>query len=89
LLPDVETTNEVSRRGADIYAAKLRCQLEPRHNGKYLFLDVDTGEWEMDSEEVIAAKRAATRFPGKLLYGVRIGFPSVARIGHGFSTAVK
>jgi len=81
MLPNVVTREEIARKGEAIYEQTLRPALEPKHTGQYLFINVETGEWEVDADQVAAAQRAATRFPGALLYGLKIGFPSVARIG--------
>ena len=37
------TTEEVGRRGRELYETKLRAQIEPAHTGKFLVLDIVTG----------------------------------------------
>jgi hypothetical protein len=44
-------------------------------------LDVDTGEYEIDSNEVAAVKRAKAKNPGAALYILRVGSPAAYRVG--------
>ncbi len=73
--------HELARRGQAYYAQHLRETLEPQHNGKYLVLDVETGEYEMDADQVVAMQRARARHPTTVFYIVRVGYPAVGRIG--------
>ena len=73
--------HELARRGQAYYDQHLRETLEPQHNGKYLVLDVETGEYEMDADQVVAMQRARARHPTTVFYIVRVGYPAVGRIG--------
>ena len=44
------TPQEISARGKALYETKLKAQLEPEHIGKYLVIDIETGDYEMDSD---------------------------------------
>lgn len=72
---------ELARRGQDYYDRFLRDELEPEHKGKYLVLDLDTGDYEMDRNELEAFDRARTRMPGKVFYFLRVGYPTAYRLG--------
>ena len=74
-------TGDIAERGTRIYEEQLRCLLEPQHNGKYIVIDVETGEYELDEDHLAASDRAAARRPGAPLYATRVGFHSVGRIG--------
>ena len=71
---DQATTNLVAEVGARIYDS-LRSELEPRHHGKYIVIDVDSGEYEIDAEHLAASDRAHAKHPGGRFYVARIGIP--------------
>lgn len=75
------STNGVAERGTRIYEDRLRALLEPQHNGKYVVIDVDTGEYELDVEHLAASDRAAAKRPGALLYATRVGARTLGRVG--------
>ena len=75
------TKEEVALRGQTIYESQLRDKLEASHRGKYLVIDVETGEYEMDEDVIVVMKRAATNHPTDALYGMKIGSPVMGRIG--------
>ena len=68
----------VRTRAHAIYDAELR-HLEAEHKGKFLVLDVNTGDYEMDAEHVPAALRMLARFPAateRAFFSFRIGYPT-------------
>lgn len=77
----VFTREEVAARGRAIYEERIRSRVEPEHVGEFLVIDVDTGEYEMGADEVAVMKRAAARHPVHSLYGMRIGYRTMGRIG--------
>jgi len=72
---------ELARRGQRYYEQFLRAELEPEHQGKYLFLDVETGDYELDEDQLAAMARARAKHPGAVFYILRVGYPAVGRIG--------
>ena len=50
------------------------------HRGKFLILDVNTGDYEIDAEDLTASKRLLARRPEALLFGVRIGHRAAYRL---------
>jgi hypothetical protein len=75
------TSEELAARGRQIYDERIRDRVEPEHRGKYLVIDVETGEYEMDEDDVAVMKRAARKHPAEFLYGMRIGYPTMGRVG--------
>ena len=69
-----DTTQEIARRGEEIYEREFKDKLEPAHTGKFLVIDIDTGDSEMDSDEVAAFQRAMARNPDGRRYLKWIGF---------------
>lgn len=76
-----DRATEIVRRGKVLYEQQIRAKVEAGNIGKVLVINVDTGEYEMDSDHLTASKRAAARFPGAALYAMRIGAPALGRIG--------
>jgi len=77
---------DVAARGEAIYARDIRSKVEREHPGKFVVVDVETGEFEIDADDLAATKRALAKHPGALLYGVRVGSPTAYRLGGRFST---
>jgi hypothetical protein len=75
------TKEEIAARGKAIYEQQIRGKVEPEHIGKYLVIDVETGEYETDEDGVAVSQRAYAKRPGALLFGMRIGYPAWGRIG--------
>lgn len=78
---------EVERRGQEIYAHRLRSQLEAGNEGKILVIDVETGDYELDADEVTASRRALAKHPGAALWTLRIGYDAVHSFGGGMPSA--
>lgn len=66
-----------------IYDAQFR-PLEAELKGKFLVLDINTGDYEVDKEHVQAALRMLERHPiesERAFYSFRIGYPATYNIG--------
>jgi len=75
---------EVAKLGARLYETRLRHLLEPQHLGKYVVIDVDTGEYEVDEVHMSASDRAAAKRPHARLFGTKVGSTAIGRLGgHG------
>jgi len=74
-----------ARRGDEIYDRDVRSQLEPQHNGEIVAIDLDTGAWEVDPDEITAAHRLEARHPDAQIWVVRVGSRYLTRFGAGRS----
>ena len=79
------TPKEVSSRGEAIYEQQIRDKTEAEHKGKFLVVDIETGEYEIDKDDLVATKRLLAKHPDATLYGLRIGYSTAYRIGGYFS----
>jgi hypothetical protein len=59
--------------------------VEARERGKFLVLDIETGDYEIDSDELSALRRAKEKNPDAALYILRVGYPAAYRIGRSFA----
>ena len=78
---NIRSSSSISERGMRIYEDRLRQILEPLHNGKYVVIDVDSGEYELDDDHLAASDRAAAKRPDAALYATRVGFRTLGRVG--------
>jgi hypothetical protein len=72
---------EVAARGEAIYEQKIRPQVESAAQGKYVVLDIETGQYEVDQDDLAATKRMLAKSPDAVLYGLRVGYPAAYRLG--------
>lgn len=75
------TTEEVARRGRDIYERRIRAEVEPEHGGRFVVVDIVTGDYEVADDDLEASDRMVERNPDAILYGTRIGERAAYRIG--------
>lgn len=78
------TNEEVAARGEAIYAEQLRGQVEADNKGKFLVLDIETGDYEIDADDAQASLRMLSKRPEAVLYGLRIGHRAAYRMGWRF-----
>lgn len=69
-----------ARRAEEYYDRVLRPKLEPEHKGEYLYLDVDTGEYELDPDKRAAMHRARAKHPNTIFHIMRVGYRTVGRL---------
>lgn len=74
---------EFGRRGDAIYEQKVLPLLKPRDRGKYVAIDIETGEYEISKSEIRACRRLRARIPDAQIYGVKVGYPAVHIFGGG------
>jgi hypothetical protein len=75
------SAQEVAQRGRKLYEERIRSQLEPEHDGRFLVVDVDSGEYAVADDELEAFARARERAPEGLLFLIRVGHRAAHRIG--------
>jgi hypothetical protein len=75
---------EIIRRGEELYQSRIRPQVEQSNKGKILVVDIETGDYEIDDDHLQATRRALAKHPGAVLYSLRIGYPTLGKIGGGW-----
>lgn len=68
------SSDEIVSRGEQIYETQLKSRLEPEHIGKFLVIDIETGEYEMDSDNATASLRAVHNKPDGARFVMQVGF---------------
>ncbi len=77
------TPEEVAQRGEAMYERQIRSRVEPEHMGQFVVMDIETGDYEVDVDDLGATKQALAKRPGAVLYGLRIGSAAAYRLGGG------
>jgi len=75
------SSDEICSRGQHLYEKSIRPLVETTHNGEFLVLDLQSGEYEIDKDEVAASDRATAKHPTGRFYILRIGAPAAHRLG--------
>jgi hypothetical protein len=71
---------ETVERGKRIYEERIR-PLVHDNVGKYLLIDVESGDWAMGDDTLELADSIEARHPHAVLYAMRIGHRAAGRIG--------
>ncbi len=75
------SSHEIAERGRALYERDIRDSLEASDRGKFLVLDVETGDYELDNDEIAAVQRAREKHPDAAFYFLRVGSPAAFRLG--------
>ncbi|HJT76785.1 MAG TPA: hypothetical protein VJ739_06245 [Gemmataceae bacterium] len=72
---------EFARRGDAMYDAEVRPHLKAEDDGKFAAIDIDSGTYELDVDELAACDKLRARVPDAQIWLVRVGSPYVHRFG--------
>ncbi len=72
---------EFAHRGDAIYEREIRSHLKAEDEGKFVVIDLDTGAYEVDANELAASDRLLARCPHAQMWLVRVGSRYVRRFG--------
>lgn len=72
--------SEIAERGEEIFAQQIRANLPADAVGKFVVLDIDSGEYEIDADDLAASNRLLARQPHAVLYGLKIGSSAAYRL---------
>src|SRR5437016_13107288 len=72
---------EFARRGDAIYEKDIRPKLAPKDVGKFLAIDIETGEYEIAADEMKAGDKLLARLPEAQIWMVRIGYAATHTFG--------
>jgi len=72
---------EIVAKAEALYDGEIRNQVEPQNIGKYVAIDIESGAFDIDDDERVAIRRAIANHPRGVFHLMRIGFPTMGRIG--------
>ena len=67
---------EVARLGVEVFERQVRPTLRSEDEGKFVAIDVDTGDHEIDEDDYAAVMRLRNRRPTAALWLERAGQPT-------------
>jgi hypothetical protein len=79
------TIDEVCDRGEKIYEEQIKHLVEPREKGKFIVIDIESGDYEVDDEELEAFDRLKERLPNAVTFMGRVGYKAAYHIGSGLA----
>lgn len=72
---------EVSDRGEKIYREQIKSHLAPSEKGKFVIIDIESGDYEIAADIITAADRLWERRPDAVAYGVKVGYKAALHLG--------
>ena len=75
------SSQEIASKGQALFEREVLPGLDANAHGKFVALDVETGEYEIDRDELAALKRARGKRPEAPLYLLRVGHATPYRVG--------
>jgi hypothetical protein len=72
---------EIAEKGQALYERKVQGLLAASDRGKFLVLDIETGDYELDTDELAAVKRARAKRADGAFYILRVGHSAAYRLG--------
>ena len=73
--------DEFDRRGQEIYQRDVVPRLRPEDDYKFVEVDIDSGDFEIDERVVPASNRLLMRRPEAQIWTSRVGQPATYRMG--------
>lgn len=72
---------EFARRGDAVYERDILPKLTAKDAGKFLAIDIETGQYEIAADEMKAGNKLRRRLPEAQIWMVRIGYSATRRFG--------
>ena len=77
------TSEEICDKAEKIYSEKIKHLVEPEQNGRFIVVDIESGDYEIDEDDISAEDRLEERRPGYVGHLLKIGFESAFTVGLG------
>ena len=72
---------EIAARGEKIYQERIKSLVYPAEKGKFLIIDVESGDYELDEKAIVASKRLRQRRPDAVNFGMKVGYVAAFHLG--------
>ncbi len=72
---------EFAQRGNEIYERVVQPQLTEEDAGKFVAIDIETGTFDVDVDEIAASQRLLARNPDAQIWFRLVGSPHTRRFG--------
>ena len=71
---------EEARRGQDAFDRHVRPKLRPEDDGKFVAIDIESGDYEIDADDYSAVTRLHARRPEANIWLERAGQPTAYKM---------
>lgn len=75
-----DTSDAIVTRGEEIYQ-QYREELESQYKGQFFVVDIETENYEIADEDMVATERLLAKNPDAVTYALRIGFGAIYKLG--------
>ena len=75
------TLDELALLGGNVFDRKVRPTLRPEDDGKFVAIDVDSGDYELNEDDYSAVMNLKSRKPEADIWLMCAGYPTTCRIG--------
>jgi hypothetical protein len=73
--------DQITRLGSEILRLQIEPTLPKADKGKFIAIDVDRAEFEVDTDDLTAVTRLQARYPSAVIYLGRVGSAFTYRTG--------
>ena len=89
-MPVRRPAEETARLGRKIYQQDILPLVEAEHHGEVVAIDVDTGNWAIGDNVIIATDRLREKRPDAInVLSERVGYPALYRFGGSFRRGAR
>ena len=74
------TLDDTARTGAEVFASQVRPTLRAEDDGKFVAIDVLSGDYELDEDDYAAVTRLRARRPAAEVWLERAGHPAAYQL---------
>ncbi len=79
---DRPSLERLAQLGDEVFDSRVRPRLRPEDDGKFVALDIGSGDFEIDDDDYAAVARLRARLPTAEVWLARAGFPTAYQIRH-------
>ena len=74
--PHDSIPTNLASRGQAIYEERIRHLVDPQQKGKFVVIDVYSGDYEVHKRDADATRKLLKRRPDAMTWAVRVGYPT-------------
>ena len=67
---------DLASRGQSIYEEQIRHLVDPQQKGKFVVIDIYSGDYEVHERDADATRELLRRRPDAMTWAVRVGYPT-------------
>ena len=68
--------SDLASRGQAIYEERIRPLVDPQQKGRFVVIDIHSGDYEIHERDADATRKLLNRRPDAMTWAVRVGYPT-------------